>query len=61
MRAKPQATVSGPLRWTELRQSLSLQQLTVRTVPRRVARVGDLWGEALGEGNTARQIKDALH
>lgn len=60
VRAKPRASVSCPLRWSEVRATLDLQAYTVRTVPRRLGRVGDLWGEALREGNAARIITAAL-
>jgi bifunctional non-homologous end joining protein LigD len=50
-RARPGATVSAPLQWPELTGRLRLQRFTVRTMPQRLARVGDLWGDALRIGN----------
>lgn len=41
IRARPHAPVSTPLRWEEL-GSVDPQDLTVRTVPERLAEVGDL-------------------
>ncbi len=51
VRARHGATVSAPLRWPELTGTLKLDRFTVRTMPRRIARVGDLWGDVLRIGN----------
>ncbi|HET7275294.1 MAG TPA: DNA ligase D [Longimicrobiaceae bacterium] len=51
VRAKKGATVSTPLEWTELTDDLDLRDFTIETVPSRVARVGDLWGAAMGQEN----------
>jgi bifunctional non-homologous end joining protein LigD len=50
-RAKDLAPVSAPLRWPELTGTLRLERFTVRTMLRRVARVGDVWADALHVGN----------
>ncbi len=50
-RARHSAPVSAPLRWPELTGTLRLDRFTVRTMPRRLARVGDLWGDVLRIGN----------
>jgi DNA ligase D len=42
-RARPWAPVSTPLRWEELTSDLDPRDCTVRTVPDRFARAGDLW------------------
>jgi bifunctional non-homologous end joining protein LigD len=60
VREKAAATVSAPLRANELRASLRLQAFTVESEPRRLNRVGDLWGDAMRAGNGARQIRSAL-
>jgi bifunctional non-homologous end joining protein LigD len=54
VRARKGAPVSAPLRWPELTGTLRLDRFTVRTMPRRLARVGDLWGDALRVGNRGR-------
>ena len=47
VRPRPQATVSAPLRWTELKPSLRPQDFTIENMPGRIRKVGDLWGEML--------------
>ena len=54
VRARRGATVSAPLRWTELTRALRLERLTVRTMSQRLTRVGDLWGDALRAGSRDR-------
>ena len=42
-RPRPEATVSAPITWKELEKGVRIEDFTIRTVPRRVAKVGDLW------------------
>jgi bifunctional non-homologous end joining protein LigD len=58
-RAKPGATVSTPLRWSELTPSLDPRAFTIATVPDRIARVGDLWGKAMSRRNSLGGVLDA--
>ncbi len=58
VRAKPGATVSTPLRWSEVVPSLDPGQLTVETVPDRVRSLGDLWSPAMRTRNTLRGVLD---
>ena len=60
LRARPTATASAPLEWTEVTSRLSMERFTARTMPRRAARKGDPWGGALRHHNTARTIAEAL-
>jgi bifunctional non-homologous end joining protein LigD len=60
VRARDGATVSAPLKWQELKPTLRLGAFTIETMPKRLAKVGDLWKEAFEERNTARAIERAL-
>jgi bifunctional non-homologous end joining protein LigD len=61
VRAKPGATVSAPLAADELTGRLRMAAFTVKTMPARVARVGDLYGDALARRpTTARALARAL-
>jgi bifunctional non-homologous end joining protein LigD len=44
------ATVSTPLKWAEVRRGLDPSRFTIRTMARRLERVGDLWTPVLGPG-----------
>jgi bifunctional non-homologous end joining protein LigD len=54
VRARPGATVSTPLRWSELADDLDPRRFTIATVPARLAEVGDLWGPAMRRPNDLR-------
>jgi bifunctional non-homologous end joining protein LigD len=54
------ATVSAPLDWSELRRGLRLEAFTIKTMPGRLERVGDLWGPAMKRRNTRRVIERVL-
>jgi bifunctional non-homologous end joining protein LigD len=57
VRARPGATVSTPIEWTELTPKLDPRDFTIETVGARFARVGDLWATELSERNTAAALK----
>jgi bifunctional non-homologous end joining protein LigD len=57
VRARPGATVSTPIEWTELTPTLDPRDFTIETVGARFARVGDLWATELSERNTAAALK----
>ena len=43
VRPTPLATVSAPVTWEELAQGARIEDFTLRNMPERIARVGDLW------------------
>ena len=57
VRAKPGATVSTPLKWTELTDNLDARAFTLETVPARIAKVGDLWAAGMKKPNAIRSIQ----
>lgn len=60
VRERPQATVSAPLDWRELRPTLRLESFTTETMPARLRKVGDLWGAAMKRRNTRRSMERVL-
>ena len=42
-RPRPDATVSTPVAWKEVEHGIRIEDFTVRNVPARVAKLGDLW------------------
>jgi len=43
VRPRSEATVSTPVSWKEIERGIRIEDFTVKNVPRRVARLGDLW------------------
>jgi bifunctional non-homologous end joining protein LigD len=43
VRPRPEATVSTPVTWKEIERRVRIEDFTVKNVPARVARLGDLW------------------
>lgn len=60
VRARPAASVSAPLRPRELTGRLRIDAFTVGTIPARLTRVGDLWGDALATRPTPRVLERAM-
>lgn len=50
LRAQPGASASTPLDWKELKKGLHYSQFTIKTLPRRVQKIGDIFHPVLAEG-----------
>lgn len=50
VRPTPDANVSTPLHWSEITPSLKPSDYTIKNMPARLKRVGDLWAPTLGKG-----------
>lgn len=50
VRPKKGATVSTPLNWKEVKKGLHPSQFDIRTIPKRVAKTGDIFKPVLGKG-----------
>ena len=56
VRARPGATVSTPLEWSELTEDLDPRDFTIMNAPDRFERVGDIWGRAMKKKNSLRAL-----
>jgi bifunctional non-homologous end joining protein LigD len=43
VRPRPEATVSTPVTWKEIEKGVRIEDFTLRNIPARIAKVGDLW------------------
>lgn len=48
VRERPEATVSAPITWDEVEQGVRLEDFTIKTLPKRLAKAGDLFRAVLG-------------
>jgi bifunctional non-homologous end joining protein LigD len=48
VRPRPEATVSTPVTWRELERGAAIEDFTVKNVPARLKKIGDLWKPLLG-------------
>jgi bifunctional non-homologous end joining protein LigD len=61
VRAKPGAPVSAPCTWEEIeRGDVEPQTFTLRNMPERVARIGDLWADVLNRGRSLKRASEKL-
>jgi bifunctional non-homologous end joining protein LigD len=56
VRAKPGATVSTPLEWSELKDSLDPRAFNLGNAAERFETVGDIWGKAMKKKNSLRAL-----
>ncbi|HEX9127851.1 MAG TPA: DNA ligase D [Gemmatimonadaceae bacterium] len=56
VRAKPGATVSTPLKWTELRDELDPHDFHLGNAADRFEKIGDIWNEAMRKKNSLRAL-----
>jgi bifunctional non-homologous end joining protein LigD len=59
-RERSGAPVSAPLKWDDLTPKLRLEAFTIGTMPRRIARLGEIWGPVMEHRNSARTIARVL-
>jgi bifunctional non-homologous end joining protein LigD len=59
VRAKPGATVSTPLRWSELTDDLDPRDFNLENAPERFEKIGDIWNEAMRKKNSLRALVQA--
>jgi bifunctional non-homologous end joining protein LigD len=57
VRPKPAATVSTPVTWKEVEGSIRMEDFTMRTVPARLKKLGDLWEPLLKSTGRVRLDK----
>jgi len=56
VRAKPGATVSTPLRWSELTDELDPRDFHIGNAAERFKKIGDIWNEAMTKKNSLRAL-----
>ena len=59
-RPTPEASVSTPLEWREVKRGLDPKKFTLDTMPKRLTQKGDLWKQVLGNGVDLDRAERAL-
>lgn len=54
------ATVSTPLKWSEVKKGLDPNHFTIQSVPKRLAKIGDFFASAMGKGINLKRTLDML-
>jgi len=57
VRPKPHATVSTPVTWREVERGVRIEDFAMQNVPRRPAKIGDLWSPFLAKTDRANLKK----
>ncbi len=60
VRPKPEASVSTPLKWSEVTKSLKPTDFTIKNIPARLQKYGDLFKDTLGKGIDIKKILKSL-
>lgn len=60
VRPRRAAPVSAPLRWSELEDDFEPEAFNLRTMPDRIAQVGDLWAACRSDANDIREVLELL-
>jgi bifunctional non-homologous end joining protein LigD len=60
LRARPNAPVSTPLKWTELKKAIDPSEFNIESVPKRVNTAGDLFEPVLSDKQDIRHLIRAL-
>jgi len=50
VRGRPFATVSTPIKWNELTKELHPEEFTIKTIPSRLKKIGEIFAPILGKG-----------
>jgi bifunctional non-homologous end joining protein LigD len=54
VRPQPQATVSAPITWSELKRGVCIEDFRIDNVRQRVKKLGDLWAPLLAKNDRAK-------
>lgn len=60
LRPRPNAPAATPLKWSEVRKGLDPTKFTLKTIFKRLDRVGDLWKPVIGKGISMEKCLERL-